>query len=160
MKVTNHTINFSKEETPKLVLSCDHCVIFLDALFTEYLWTTASAVYVMFYSFKSVLLDNKIIPEKHDKKLATQSWSFHHQAYFIKAFVFADAIIKDSVWFQESISKRTFKNLYSLKKVRSLGMEKGIFLKNYRNRWERGTLMVCVIVMEKIVKGFQLFISI
>ena len=47
-----------------------------------------------------------------------------------------------------------FKKLYSPEKVRSLGMEEGISLKNDRNRGERGALMACIIVKEKNSKKF------
>ena len=46
-----------------------------------------------------------------------------------------------------------FKKLYSLEKVHSLGMEERVSLKKDRNRWERGALMLCIIVKEKIVES-------
>ena len=89
---------------------------FLNAIFTEHLWATASdkAVFIMFYSLKIVLRYKKIFPEKQDNKLATQNWIFDHQGYFIKASVFTEVIKKDRDRFQQSLSSRIFKKIYSV----------------------------------------------
>ena len=53
-----------------------------------------------------------------------------------------------------SLYQKGLSKIYSLEKVRSLGIREGMPLKNYRNRCERGALMVCIIAKEKIVKVF------
>ena len=53
-----------------------------------------------------------------------------------------------------SLYQKGHSKIYSLEKVRSLGKREGIPLKNNRNRWERGALMVCIIVKEKNSKSF------
>ena len=53
-----------------------------------------------------------------------------------------------------SLYQKGLSKIYSLEKVRSLGIREGIPLKNDRNRWERGALMVCIIAKEKNNKSF------
>ena len=53
-----------------------------------------------------------------------------------------------------SIYQKGLSKIYSLEKVRSLGIREGIPLKNDRNRWEKGALMVCIIAIEKNSKSY------
>ena len=75
----------------------------------------------MFYSLKNVIRYNKIIPDGYDKKLATQSWIFDHQADFIKASIFMNVIKNVEIGFSSLYHKRLSK-IYSDEKVRSLGI--------------------------------------
>ena len=91
----------------------------------------------MFYSLKSALCYNKIIPEEHDENFATQNSIFDHQAYFIIASVLKDVINKVEIGiispYQKGLSK-----IYKLQKVRWLGKVEGIPLKmDKRERCER-----------------------
>ena len=52
-----------------------------------------------------------------------------------------------------SLYHKGLSKIYSLEKVHSLGIREGIPLKNDRNRWKRGALMVCIIVKEKNSKS-------
>ena len=48
-----------------------------------------------------------------------------------------------------SLYQKGFSKIYSVEKVRSLGMGEGIPLKKDRRRWERGALMVRITAKEK-----------
>ena len=124
-------------------------------MFTEHHWATAFHKTVfLFYSLKTSLCYKKIIPEVHDKKLTTQSWIFDQKTYFIKSFAFTD-IIKLEIGFSSLYPKGLLKILF-LEKLRSLerGGGEGIPLKKDGNRWEKGALMVRIIVKEENSKKF------
>ena len=53
-----------------------------------------------------------------------------------------------------SLYQKALSKIYSVEKVRSLGMGEGIPLKSDRNKWERGALMVRIIAKEKNSKKF------
>ena len=99
------------------VFFCEH--IIYRTLPGDYLWE--NSFFNMFYSLKNVIRYNKIIPEGHDKKLATQSWIFDHQADFIKASIFMNVIKNVEIGFSSLYHKRLSK-IYSDEKVRSLGI--------------------------------------
>ena len=47
------------------------------------------------------------------------------------------------------INQKGLSNVYSVEKVRSLGMREGIPLEKDNNRWERGALMLSITAKEK-----------
>ena len=47
------------------------------------------------------------------------------------------------------INQKGLSNVYSVEKVRSLGMREGIPLEKDNNRWERGALMLRITAKEK-----------
>ena len=65
----------------------------------------------MFYSLKTALCYNKIIPEEQDKKLTMQSWIFDHQACFLEASSFTD-IIKELVIGFSSLYQKGLSKIY------------------------------------------------
>ena len=67
----------------------------------------------------------------------TQSWIFDHQAYFVKASIFTEEIIKGRDWFQESVPERTFKNLWPWKSTFAKD-EGGNSSKKGQKQMERG----------------------
>ena len=71
----------------------------------------------------------------------------------IKPLYFTEVIKKIEIGFS-SLYQKGLSKIYTIEKVRSLGMGEGIPLKNDRNRWERGALIVRIIAMEKNNKKF------
>ena len=79
----------------------------------------------------------------------------------IKPLYFTEVIKKIEIGFS-SLYQKGLSKIYTVEKVRSLGMGEGIPLKSNRNRWERGALIVRIIAKEKNNKKFflKLFIFI
>ena len=79
----------------------------------------------------------------------------------IKPLYFTEVIKKIEIGFS-SLYQKGLSKIYTVEKVRSLGMGEEIPLKNNRNRWERGALIVRIIAKEKNNKKFflKLFIFI
>ena len=71
----------------------------------------------------------------------------------IKPLYFTEVIKKIEIGFS-SLYQKELSKIYAIEKVRSLGIGEGIPLKNDRNRWERGALIVRIIAMEKNNKKF------
>ena len=84
---------------------------------------------------------------------------FDYQAYLIEVFLFTDVMKRGRDWFQQSISETIFKKSIALERY-FLGMGVGNPSKKDRDIWERGTLMVSIIVKEKLVKDFEMFLFI
>ena len=68
-----------------------------------------------------------------------------------------DVIKKVEIGFT-SLYQKGLSKVFSVEKVRSLGMRKKISLKTYRNRWERGALMVRIIAKEQNSKKVFLIV--
>ena len=66
----------------------------------------------------------------------------------IKPLYFKEVIKKIEIGFS-SLYQKGLSKIYTVDKVRSLGMGEGIPLKNDRNRWERGALIVRISAKEK-----------
>ena len=79
----------------------------------------------------------------------------------IKPLYFTEVIKKIEIGFS-SLYQKGLSKIYTVENVRSLGMGEGIPLKNNRNRWERGALIVRIIAKEKNNEKFflKLFIFI
>ena len=78
-------------------------------------------------------------PQRNTIKIVDASRIFDQQAYFIKASVFTDVIKKVEIGFSILYQKR-LSIVYSVEKVSSPGMGKGIPPKKDRNRWERKSI--------------------
>ena len=79
----------------------------------------------------------------------------------IKPLYFTEVIKKIEIGFS-SLYQKGLSKIYTVENVHSLGMGEGIPLKNNRNRWERGALIVRIIAKEKNNEKFflKLFIFI
>ena len=129
MKVS--TINFIKKETPTYVLyhKITYYVFFLNALFTKHLRTTASdkTVFIMFYSLKSVLRYNKIIPGGTRSKIGDAELNFWPSSPFYWSLYILGWI---SNLYQKELSK-----IYSMEQERLLGiLMVGIIVKEKNNK--------------------------
>ena len=103
---------------------------------------------------KSGLCFKKIFLEEDDKNLATQSWIFNHQAYFIKTSIFTDNK-RGRDWFQQSISDRTFKNLYRWKSTSTIDGGENSSKRGQKQMGER-SIDKRIIAKEKSSKKFFL----